>query len=200
MAAVGPRGARDNDMIKHAIPDLQGSNLFDVLELDASSRKLRFQFSRGFVTKAQEFKGDKFAMIDTDIIAKLRSAPQVLFYSRAAMTGNMRYPSFYLPGISSETGAWKTSKRSWHRAAEKVGAVLDQEYLFLPELGQFSDEVTRVRVKVSSATTKWSAGKLYGRHSPAAVSVVHDGLARTLSKQELRNRAEWRTVSKAAGL
>jgi hypothetical protein len=118
-----------------------------------------------------------------------------LFYTQAAMTGNMRYPSFYLPGINPETGPWKSKKRAWLRAAEKVGVMLDQEYLFIPELGIYSEEVDRVRVKITSASTKWSPGKLYGCPCPQAVSVVHGGLAKTLSKDELRDRVDWRMVS-----
>lgn len=194
MAAVGPRGAKDNDMIKGGVRDLQGTGLLDVLKLSACSRKIEFQFSRRFVRSAEQAKGDMFAMLDTDLVAAMRSPAHILFYTQAAMTGSMRYPVFYLPGIGTEEGTWKLTKRLWLRAAAKVSGMLDQQYLLIPELGRFRDDVERVRVKITSTTTEWHAGKLYPRHSPEPVCVVWDGQSKTLSHEELKGRRNWQRV------
>ncbi|MGX9855367.1 hypothetical protein ACR03S_08020 [Limimaricola variabilis] len=69
-------GTNDNDMISNAIRDLAEPGvrkIFEVLEPSKNGRKLTFRFAAGFASGGLMHKKDKFAMVDTAILAALRS-------------------------------------------------------------------------------------------------------------------------------
>ena len=198
MAAVGTRGANDNRMIHQAIRDLEGRGIFHTLKLDVAAQVLIFQFSKTFVKAGRQNKGDRFAMIDTEVVSALRSPAHVLFYSRAAMVDRMKYPNFILPAFDEDGPGWVETKRSWLRAAARVGEIMGHDYLFVPQLDAFRKRVVLVRVKVDTGRSIWSAGKLYPRLSVEPVSIAAGGTTRTLPAKELRQRREWRRVLTAA--
>ena len=191
-------GATDNDMIMDGIRDLEGTAIFDVLKRSANGRKLMFRFSRRFVKCGTRHKGDLFSMVDLDWIARLRSRSHILFYTRAVMAERSRCPQFYLPGIDPLEAPWSKSKRGWQRAAERVGQHLGHDYLFIPELDEFREDIVRVRVKITTPRTEWSEGKLYPRRSAEPASVVEAGKARALTAAELASRSAWREVATVA--
>lgn len=195
---TGSPGANDNDMIAEGMEDLaipRDRKIFEVLKLSENGRRLEFKFATGFASCGLMHKKDKFAMVDTSILAMLRSPAQVFFYSRAVMVHRSDQPQFYLPVIGSNARPWSDQRRNWMRAAERVGALLGQDYLFLPELDPHDDSVVAVKVKVSTSTSKWSPGKLYPRHSLGSVSAVVGGKGKSLKNDDLFLRNLWTRVA-----
>lgn len=131
-------------------------------------------------------------MIDTEVLSKLRSVYQLLFYTQACKVERSHFPTFDLP--ISEERPWTTTKRGWLRAASKLGPLLDHQYLFIPKLDRGQEKVARVMVKISVDSRRWPAGNLYPRNSPEPVTIVVDGVHHVLSTSELRSRIQWRAV------
>lgn len=190
IAATGTAGAKDNRMIADGIRDLADKGIFTVLDLSENRRKLTFRFSKSFVNAGTHLKNSRFAMLDTEILAKLRSPAHVMFYSWATMVQRAKFPQFSFRGVG-ENDPWSNSKRSFLRAAASVGGHLGHGYVIIPELDDFQEYVAFVRVKIVSASSQWSPGMLYPRSSPEAVSIVQNGVARTLTRSELRQRRDW---------
>ncbi|MGX9855368.1 hypothetical protein ACR03S_08025 [Limimaricola variabilis] len=111
------------------------------------------------------------------------------------MVHHADHPLFYLPGICPEAAPWSDQKRNWMRAAERVGQLLGQDYLFVPELDPHDDSVVAVKVKVSTHTSKWSTNKLYPRFGLGSISTVIDGKGRTLKQSEVSLRHAWTRVA-----
>lgn len=193
----GTPGSKDNDMIADGIRDLQGKGIFDVLGKSENGRKVVFRFSRTFVRQGVFYKKDRFSMIDMDWISRLRSPSHVLFYSRAAMVERSKYPQLYLPGIDPSKTPWSASKRGWLRAAARVGAHLGHDYIFIPMLDKFREDIIAVKVNITTRDTKWTAGMLYPAVSTTGVSVVEGGKAASLTGEELKARQRWRKVATA---
>lgn len=191
-ATTGSPAANDISMIHDGMRDVEGMDLFQTLELDG--RKLRFRYSHSLATAATKYTKSRFSMVDCGIIAKLRSPWQVYFYIRAEMVHRQRHPIFYLPRVCPEKEPWSETKRTWLAAACRVGALLGQHYVFIPELDDQCEHVVAVRVKVVHSKTQWSQGRLFPRHAPEPVSVVANGKSRTLTRQELRKRKNWTRV------
>ena len=105
-------------------------------------------------------------------------------------------PSFYLPGIGPDAAPWSDQKRNWTRAAGRVGVLLGQDYLFIPGLDPYDDSVFEVKVKVSTAMSKWSSGKLYPRFGLGPINVVENGIGRTLKRSEVSLRHNWTRVAR----
>lgn len=192
-ATAGTPGANDISMVREGVRDLDHTGLFQHIEI--VGRKLRFRFSSQLARAAQQVKNGRFVMLDCDFIARLRTVPQMQFYTRAEMVTRQNYPSFYLPAQCVALEPWCTTKRTWLAAAARVGELLDQEYLFIPELDAKREKVIQVRVKISHSATRWSRGKLYPRYTFTPVSLVACGQARTLTRCELTLRREWTSVS-----
>jgi len=193
-ATTGTPGANDLSIVHDGVGDLAGTGLFQHLEIDG--RKLRFRLSSAFADATQQLKNGRFVMMDCAIVAQLRTVPQISFYTRAEMVARQDFPSFHLPGVCPASAPWSRSKRTWLAAAARVGQLLDQEYLFIPELDERRENVARVKVKIVHAATKWSAGKLYPRYSTEPVSVVAFGKANTLTRSELARRQKWTSVAR----
>lgn len=192
MLATGSAGANDNRMISNGIRDLAGKKIFDRIDTSRDGRKVKFRFSRRFLTIAQQFKNGSFAMIDANVLSKLRSVYQLLFYTQACKVERSNFPTFALP--ISEDRPWTTSKRGWMRAASKLGPLLEHQYLFIPKLDRDQEKVASVMVKISVGSRGWPAGNLYPRNSPEPVTIVVDGVHHVLSASELRSRSRWRAV------
>jgi len=193
-ATTGTPGANDISMIRKGIEDVEGRNLFQHLELDR--RKVRFRYSKQMAEATQHFKNAKFAILDCDEIARLRSPWDVLFYTRASMVTRQDWPVFSLPRICPVSEPWKETKRTWLAAACRVGERLNQHYVVIPELDAKREHVTGVRVKIVHGRSKWSKGKIFPRYAIEPVCVVAHGKAETLSREKLRHRRDW---SKATG-
>lgn len=193
MQIAGAPGANDNRMIDSGIEDLKGKKIFDTIEFSENRRKLKFRFSKKFIQAASETKSSRFAMLDMDAIAKLRSSTQILFYTRAVLVQRARHPMFFLPGVS-EKSPWREDKRTWLRAAEKVSKFLGHDYVIIPELDEFQEYVSSVKVKIVTPDAMWSNGRLYPRSFSEAVSIVASGHSYTLTAQELKARRNWTKV------
>lgn len=192
MIATGSAGANDNRMIIKGIRDLAGKKIFDRIDTSQDCRKVRFRFSKPFLAATTKYKNGSFAMIDTDVLSKLRSVYQLLFYTQACKVERSNFPTFALP--ISEERPWTTTKRGWLRAASKLGPLLNHHYLFIPKLDRDQEKVAQVVVKISVDSKPWPAGNLYPRNSPEPVAIVVDGRHHVLSNSELRSRAQWRAV------
>ena len=189
---TGTPGANDIGMVRKGVRDLAGKGLFTILEIDG--RKLRFRFSKALANAATRFKKPRFVILDCDVIAKLRTPHQVLFYTRAEMVTRQEHPLFWLPNVCPDSMPWGQTKRTWLSAAARISSHLDQDYLFIPELDEWRDRVSAVKVKIAHPNTSWSAGKLYPRRAVEPVSVVANGKTQTLTRRELTNRRHWRQV------
>lgn len=130
-------------------------------------------------------------MIDCDIIARLRTSSQILFYTRAAMVTRSDYPTFYLPGICPVNAPWHKTKRIWLAAAARVSQELKEDYLIIPELDMRRERVIRVKVRSSHASTKWSPERLYPKFTVLPVCVAKQGRASTLTRSEQMRRLKW---------
>ncbi|WP_370160708.1 hypothetical protein [Limimaricola soesokkakensis] len=193
MQITGSPGANDNRMIEEGIRDLSGKAIFERIEISENRQNISFRFSKKFITAASPTKGSRFAMVNTAAIANLRSSAQIYFYTRAAMVERANYPNFYLPGISEEA-PWRSNKRTWLRAAEKVSALLGHDYVIIPELDPSQAYASSVKVKIVTPETEWSDGRLYPRYGSEAVSIVTGGRSYTLTSKELKARRAWTKV------
>ena len=188
-AATATPGANDISMIHEGINGVAEHNLFQHLQLDG--RKVRFRYSKHMAEAAQPLMKSRFVFLDCDLIARMRSPWQVLFYTRAAMVTRQDRPIFYIPRVCPVSEPWSDTKRTWLAAAARVGQMLDQKYVIIPELDARREKVTGVRVKIVHGATKWSKGKLFPRYATEPVCVVAHGKACTLSRGELKQRIEW---------
>lgn len=194
---TGPASGKSIDWIRRAIPEFDGSELFSQLVTDENGSCLTFKFSSK-VAKAsmRRSKSAPFAMLDSDKVAAISSAAELLFFTRAVMLERCDHHSFYLPHIDPELAPWTdNSKKSWMRVAARVGERLQQEYLILPERDPLSRTIVRVKVKVVSQNSKWTPECLFPRRSRAGVSIVHEGRFRSLTKTELFDRRMWTRVT-----
>ena len=189
---TGSPSANDIGMIHDGLKGLNGTDLFSRLEVDG--RKLRFRFANALANATKRLINGKFAMLDCGIIAQLRSPWHVYFYTRAEMAHQQKYPFFYLPNVCPDREPWSETKRKWLSAACRVGEFLGQHYVFVPELDEQCEYVIRVKVKIVTAKSQWSAGRLYPRHAAEPVSIVARGKSRTLTRDELRERKNWTLV------
>lgn len=190
--ATGSPRANDISMIHDGMRDVEGKELFRVLEL--AGRRLRFRYSHSLASATKRYTNGKFAMIDCRIIAQLRSPWQLYFYTRAEMVQRQRHPIFYLPRVCPDTEPWSQTKRTWLSAACRVGEVLGHHYVFVPELDELCERVVAVRVKVVHQKTEWSPGRLFPLRAPEPVSIIANGKSRTLTRQELQKRRNWTRV------
>lgn len=188
-AATAAPGANDISMIHDGIEGVAQHNLFQHLQLDG--RRLRFRYSKHMAEATQPLQKGRFVFLDCDRIARMRSPSQVLFYTRAAMVTRQEHPIFHIPRVCPVFEPWCDTKRTWLAAAARVGQILDQEYVIIPELDARREKVTGVRVKIVHGATKWSKGKLFPRYSIQPVGVVAHGKASTLSRRELKRRMDW---------
>ncbi len=189
---TGSPGANDISMIHDGMRDLQGTDMFRVLELNG--RRLRFRYGHALAKATTLYKKGKFAILDCGIICRLRSPAQVYFYTRAEMVQRQRRPIFYLPGVCPETNPWSQTKRTWLAAACRIGSLLGHHYVFIPELDEQCEQVISVRVKIVHTRTEWSAGRLFPRRAPEPVSIAANGKSRTLTRHELSKRKDWTLV------
>lgn len=194
-ATTASPGANDLRMIHNGVRDLENTGLFEHLEI--SGRKIRFRFSITFAHATQQIKGGKFAMLDCDIIARLHTSSQILFYTRAAMLTRADYPKFMLPGVCPANAPWDKTKRIWLASAARVSDELDQDYLLVPELDRKRERVQGVWVKISHAKTDWSPDKLYPKYTGVPIAVASQGRAHTLTRSEQTNRRKWTRVTSA---
>lgn len=192
-ATTGTPGANDIAMVREGVRDLAGTGLFHTLELDG--RKLRFRFSKTLADATQRMKKPRFAILDCDVIARLRTAHQVLFYTRAEMVTRQRRPLFYLPRVCPNSEPWSDTKRTWLSTASRVGKHLGQDYIFIPELDARREKVCAVKVKIVHPRTTWSAGKLYPRRAIEPISVAAQGMVNTLTRRELQMRRDWTRIT-----
>lgn len=191
-AATATPGANDNGMLLRGVKDLKDTGLLQHLEIDG--RKIRFRFSSTLANATQQIKGGKFAMVDCDIIARLRTPSQILFYTRATLVRRSDYPNFLLPNVSPEKAPWDKTKRTWLAAAARVSQELQEDYLFIPQLDLRQERVTGVKVKISHANTDWSPGKFYPKFTGVPVCEVSKGRASTLTRREQARRCKWTRV------
>ena len=89
---------------------------------------------------------------------------------------------------------WSETKRTWLAAASRVGKLIGQHHIFIPELDPQYEHVIRFKVKIVHAKTQWSEGRLFFRHAPEPVSIVADGKSRTLTRLEQRKRRGWTRI------
>lgn len=191
-AATASPAANDISMIHEGMQDLDGSDLFETLEMNG--RKLRFRYSHSLATAATKFTKSRFSMVDCGIIAQLRSPWQIYFYVRAEMVHRQRHPIFYLPRVCPVNEPWSETKRAWLAAACRVGTELKQHYVFIPVLDDQCENVIAVKVKIVHSKTEWSQGRLFPRHASEPVSTVANGKSQTLTRLELSKRKNWTLV------
>ncbi|WP_281968652.1 hypothetical protein [Roseovarius nanhaiticus] len=194
LSASGAPGAKDYDMIDAGIACHANKRIFDELKRSSCGRKLKFRFSDAYVRCALRSKKestDKFAMIDVDVIARLRSPCHVLFYTRATMAQGSKHPMFELPWIPTESKPWSAVKRRWLGAAERISTLLDHDYVLEPMVDSLTDEVFWVKVKIVKKVSGWKPQKLFPRDAEHSVCTVVSGKATTLTRQQLRERRDW---------
>jgi len=191
-ATTASPAANDLDMIHEGMRDLDGTGLFQTLELDG--RKLKFRYSHSLATAATKLVKSRFSMVDCGIIAQLQSPWQIYFYVRAEMVNRQRHPIFYLPRVCPVNEPWSRTKRTWLAAASRVGPILGHHYVFIPELDPQCENVVAVKVKIVHSKTQWSQGRLFPRHAPEPVSIVANEKSRTLTRLELSKRKNWTRV------
>jgi hypothetical protein len=191
-ATTSTPGANDSGMVHRGVKDLRETGFFQNLELDG--RKIRFRFSGMLANATQQIKGGKFAMVDCDIIARLRTSSQILFYTRAVMVSRSDYPNFLLPGICPINSPWDKTKRTWLAAAARVSEELQEDYLLIPQLDLRQERIIGVKVKTSHANTDWSPGKFYPKFTAVPVCVATQGRASTLTRREQAKRCKWTHV------
>lgn len=156
-----------------------------------------FKFSSK-VAMASMPRGKKtpFAMLDSNDVATISSAPELLFYTRAKMVGGCDHHSFHLPNVGHSSTPWTDdTKKSWLRVAARVGLRLQQDYLFLPVRDPLTQAILGVKVKVVSENSKWTPECLFPRRSGAGVSIIYDGRYRSLKKSELFDRRMWTRIT-----
>jgi hypothetical protein len=192
-ATTGTPGANDIRMVREGVRDLEGTGLFQTLELDG--RKLRFRFSKTLADATQRMKKPRFAILECDLIAKLRTPWQVLFYTQAEMVTRQQRPMFYLPRVCPIYEPWSDTKRTWLSTASCVGKHLGQDYIFIPELDAKRDSVVAVKVKITHQRTNWSVGKLSPKRAIEPISVAAQAKSNTLTRQELDMRRDWTQVT-----
>lgn len=194
---TGSPAGKSTAWIKDSIDELKHTNLMAHLSLDESGKLLTFKFSSK-VAMATMPRGKKtpFAMLDSNVVATISSAPELLFYTRAKMVGGCDHPSFHLANVGHNLTPWTDeTKKSWLRVAARVGLRLKQDYLVLPVRDPLTRAIVGVRVKVVTENSKWTSECLFPRRSGAGVSIVHDGRYRSLTKSELFDRRMWTRIT-----
>lgn len=160
---------------------------------EEDGRLLRFKFSPNLGTAAIRNEEDAFVMLDSDEIATISSAPEFLFYVSSVMVAGANQPQFYIPLAGAP---WTDrSKKGWLRVAARVSGRTGHEYLIVPQRDPVTRKIDQVRVKVTTSSSKWSAGCLYPRSPCPAVSVAHGGAYTCLKKADLKSRHAWTQVT-----
>lgn len=199
LAATGSPGAKDFGMIDAGIACHTDKRIFDELKRSPCGGKLTFRLSDAYVRRAaRSNKGstEKFAMIDVDVIAHLRSSYHVLFYTRAVMAQGSDYPMFQLPWSPTDKETWLDVKRNWLGAAERISKVLDHDYVLEPVAHPLTAELFRVKVKIVKKVSAWKPQKLFPRDAAHSVCTVVSGKANTLKRRELHERRDWTRVDR----
>ncbi len=191
---MGTAKAKDLRALRDGIEQLRATGIFDILSLNETGRKLSFKPGYTLAQCATRLKNKPFALVDLEKIRRLRSAQHIYLYVRAEMVQRSDFPLFELPHIRTDAGNWETQKRNWRSAALAVHKALGVDLLLVPEQDVFRDKVIRVKVKLSTQTSKWSPQKLYSGETTVSAIVITGGLASMLSGADYRSRRNWTCV------
>lgn len=197
LTIMGTAKAKDLRALRKGIEQLRATGIFEILSLNDTGRKLSFKPGYTLALCAVRTKNSPFALVDLEKIRRLRSAQHIYLYVRAEMVQRSDFPLFELPHIRTDAGSWERQKRNWRSAALAVHKALDVDLLLVPELDAFRDQIIRVKVKLSTRTSKWSPHKLYSGEAPVSAILVTGGLSTMLSSTEYRTRRNWTRVGGA---
>lgn len=187
---TGTNDLRQIRTVKDALIESKIMAHFDYVDQESA---LEFRYSDKAILAAEQRKVGKFAIVDSDWLARLSTPSQIMFYVRMKMHEEMKAPMFYIPGISTGT-SWQQMKKPWLRAAEKLSIGFGHQFLFCPEVDRMSEQVIAVRVKISHQRTTWYPGSLYCRTADKPPIAVSTGTSRAITRNELVGRAQWTTV------
>ena len=195
-ATAFPTGLKDHGPIHQAVLELTAYQMvFGRLEIDETSRELTFRFSEALLrTIRDSTKKDGFALLPPAQLGKLRSASQVMFYTRVELVRRCTHPVFYLPGIGQPATSWKKSCRTWRDTARTVAGMTGDVYMFSPLVERFTNNVREVAVKFSTPASRWTPGKLYVRRDRDLPTLVDISGHRKLTRSEFSERQNWTRV------
>lgn len=191
---TGSPGQKSATWIEEAVASGGLNRFFRHLEMTDRDRLLSFRFQRAVGDACIANDADQFVILNTDEIAKISSAGELHFYTRAVMCARADHMTFALP--MGDTSWDARTKKMWLRIAARVSKRLGQEYLLVPKRDAVTRQITKMIVKVSSQTTKWTAGLLYPRLPCPPVSIAHGGKFHCLSMPDLKARHAWTRVTR----